>query len=177
MNENLDKLNLNSKQSLKNQLDNISSLDGIKKGINSSNDLALNSNQKLSDVNNELDNITNNTHVINESLIDVNENLNDGLFTDTDPFEDLDLTDDGSDNFGDFENTIKDNMGFTYQNNMFGLAQAGSSGLVTISFSFYGKTMTIFQPSMMNGFPMASIRNLFLFFFALAGFITVFRTT
>jgi hypothetical protein len=52
----------------------------------------------------------------------------------------------------------------------------GSSGLQTISFSFYGRNMTIFTPSMLDGFPIFEIRALFLFFFAIAGFITVFRT-
>ncbi len=67
-------------------------------------------------------------------------------------------------------------MNLTYNTNLFGLSSLGSSGLTTITFNFRGNSMTMFEPSMLNGFPMVEIRALFLFFFAIAGFITTFRT-
>jgi len=169
MKQSLDKLNLSSEKSLQNQLQAMSNSDKLQNSMNSLNTKSLANNSLLKE-------ISSNTNDTNIKLDKTNELLEEGLFSNLDPFADVDFEDDGSSTFDDLETESKNAIGITYEEDLFGLAQAGSSGLQTVSFSFYGNTMTIFEPSMLSSFPMVEIRAMFMFLFALAGFIVVFKT-
>ncbi|MBA3025734.1 MAG: hypothetical protein FP820_04905 [Sulfurimonas sp.] len=172
LNTKLSSLNTKTDKSLANQDLMNSSLSSIKNSL-TSNGTAANTAANM--LGGKLDTVSTNLDQLETGIGGVNDKLESGLFGD-DPFANTDFTDDGSSTFGDLEGTATGALSLTEESNIFGLSSVGSSGLQTISFSFYGRNMTIFEPSMLNGFPMAEIRALFLFFFAITGFITVFRT-
>ncbi len=188
MESSLDDINDNLKKSLTNQstmnsslstmnssLSTInSSLNGLSSKIQSNGTKldSINSNiqsngTKLDSINTELDNITSNTKLIGDKL-------EDGLFGD-DPFKGVDLTDDGSSKFSDFESDISGKFKVLEEKNMFDL-HSGTYNLPTYEEQFYGTTVTIFKPSMLDSAPMDEIRAFILFIFAMLGFIHTFRS-
>ncbi|WP_294964660.1 hypothetical protein [Sulfurimonas sp.] len=132
------------------------------------NSIALKNNTELNKINSKLSNVNNN-------LTNLNDNLNNGLVGDN-PFSGLDLSDDGSSQFGDFQNDVSGTFGNTFESNLFGLENVSASSLQTYSVTVYGRTVTFFEPSMLNDVPIEAIRALILFFSALAGFATIIRT-
>jgi len=146
----------------------VSNTDSMKSSLSTiSNDLKT-SNNKLSSIDSKLS-------AIDSSIKSQTDVISDGLFSDEDPFADVELTD-GSDKFGEFQNTVSSNFGILNNGDIFGLASIPASSLPTYQVVLYNRTITIFEPSMMNGLPLAEIRALLMFFAALLGFIVVFKT-
>ena len=111
------------------------------------------------------------TNAVNE-LHDV---LKGGTKTVNNPLSDNDNKEFDISEFTVYEDDLKDKVSFTYRTNIFNLS-AIPSQIQTYSFNMMGKNIVIFEPSMLNGLPIQDIKNLIVFLFALAGFITVFRT-
>jgi len=132
--------------------------------------------------------IADNTNAINNNIISGNNqlnNINTNLLNMTDllngdgnnnPFLDLNYSD-GSESFSSFQNTFSDNLGVTYEVDLFGLSSiVSNSSFQPISVNIHGSEIDIISQSMINSIPIVEIRAMFLFMFAIAGFITVFRT-
>ena len=169
--------NLNSKANSMISSNNLmnQTLSSMNRAINTSNSYTkavhsdlLSTNNKLNSVNAELDNITNNTNKINESI-------QDGLFSDIDPFSDTEYLD-GSETFGELQTEVSDSFGITNESNIFGLASISGGGLQSYTANLNGTTITFFEPSMLNGLPINEMRSLILFLFAIMGFAHTFRS-
>ncbi len=162
----LDKLNIDSSTSMRSQLSELKTTNSNLSNMNSN----LNSaNSKLSTLNSQMANN-------GGKLESIKDTLNDGLFGD-DPFDGVDLTDDGSSTFSTLGTEASDSFHITHEQNMFGLYGTSGGTLPTYSVSLLGKTITFFEPSMLNGLPLADIKSLILFMCALVGFAQTFRST
>lgn len=128
-----------------------------------------------SSVDSKLDNLSTNMAATTTNTKLINDKLQEGLFGD-DPFAGKDLTDDGSSTFGDLRTQASDSFSLLNYDNIFGFAHSTGVTLPTYSVNLHGSTITIFTPSMLDGFPIAEMRSLIMFIFALLGFITIFRT-
>lgn len=174
---------LSSNKELKSNLDNMqsqndrlffnsnlmnSTLSTINQSILSSNSYDRSIRDGVVNMNSELDRITQNTQ-------DIEDKLEDGLFSDVNPFDGEEYLD-GSETFNELETEVSNNFDITNENNIFGLANISGGGLGTYSASFHGTTVIFFEPSMLNGFPIDEIRALFLFIFAILGFVQTFRS-
>lgn len=162
MKSSLDKLSLNSDKSLKNQHDTNSKLDNINKGVSTSTNvlkdiskIGLNNNEKLGDISGKL------------------TAINNGLYGEN-PFSDT-LDDGLSTNLGNIDTTLKGSFNGFVQDNIFSFANQ-SYVIPTITFNTSFGNYTLFSPDTLSTLDIVSIRNLFMFVFALAGFITVFKT-
>ena len=144
----------------------------------------VNSNQAILDELKKGISVDSNGTTQNDSNITVNADFNDtgiidkltaGLFGDDDL--DTNVTDGLSDSvLSGYESNITSNFDILEESNIFGLSNIASSDLPTFSFSFYGATVTIFEPSMLNNLPIDSVRSLLLLFAALVGFAHTFRS-
>jgi hypothetical protein len=114
-----------------------------------------------------------NTAATAANTFDTAQKLGEGLFgDDPTPSEGYST---GEEDFGEYQDTITNSFSITQESDALGLSSQSYS-LPTFSFSILGSTFVIFEPSMMNGLPIAEIRSLILFVFALLGFLTVIRT-
>ncbi|WP_324170988.1 hypothetical protein [Sulfurimonas sp.] len=153
---------------IKNTSTSNKSLKSIDEFIKSNNKGLTSLNETTLKNNSQFQNIASNTR-------NINENLQAGLLGD-DPFANVDLTDDGSSKFGDFKSDVSSAFDKTTYFNIFGLSGMSGGSIPEYSANIMGSKITVFHPSMLNGFPMADIRALIMFFFALMGFIHTFRS-
>jgi hypothetical protein len=169
MKKDLDKLSLNSDKSLDNQLKELSSLDNLNSNTKSNGE-RLNSINRGLRVSQAV--ISGKLTDISSTNANINKNIYDGLFSDHN--FDTNFTD-GSENFGALSQQLKDNLDVTYQTGLFNLSSA-SPEIPTITFSLVGHSFVLLSPAMFASLPIAQIRSIILFVFALAGFATVIRT-
>jgi hypothetical protein len=169
----------------------------INKNLTNTNDTLSNSltqqklmNETLSNINKSISNTNSNTKSLNSILLSsdkklhnidsntkaINDNIQAGLFSDTDPFADVDLTDDGSSKFGEFETTLSDNLNLTYETNLFGLSSLSGGGVSPVTFVMFGTTFTPLSMETINLIPIHIVKAVLMFMAAIGGFITVFRT-
>ncbi|MBU1928231.1 hypothetical protein KKG77_04455 [bacterium] len=148
------------------------SLTAIDNSIKSGNDNAKTTGDTLAA---KLDTVSTNLDQLEVGIGSVVDKLDGGLFGD-DPFLNTDLTDDGSSTFSSLQTQASDSFSLLNYDNIFGFAHSTGVTLPTYSVNLHGTTVTIFTPSMLDGFPIAEMRSLIMFIFALLGFITIFRT-
>ncbi len=163
-----DSTNSNMATAISNQTNDLKrSLDAVNNSVKKTNDALNTLHSDLTDTNTKLDKVS--------ASVDANtKTLHDGLYSDTNPFDGVEFTD-GSDKFGEFEATAKDSFGVLKFTNIFGLANANGLTLHTYGFTLYGYHAVIFSPDMMNNFPIAEMRSLIVFLFAVLGFVQTFR--
>lgn len=65
---------------------------------------------------------------------------------------------------------------FIFDKTFFGLANISTGSIPTFQVNVLNKTITIFEPSMLNGLPIVEIRSLIALMFALVGFAHTFRS-
>jgi hypothetical protein len=129
----------------------------------------------LSTISSDLKSANNRLSSIDSSINSLENKVSSGLFSDSDPFANVEFTD-GSEKFGEFENTLSSGFNVLEFTDIFGFNSIPSSSLPTYQVTLFSRTITFFEPSMMDGLPLDEIRGLLMFFAALIGFITVFRT-
>lgn len=173
---------LSTNQDMKSSLDDFSlasgkyqseSLSQQKHLTNNTN--AINDNVKIT--NSKLGTIASNTAVIagnSAKTVDKVTEMVDAMFGDAGLNPDGTIND-GSANFGDVELEVTNSFSGFVQTNFFTFATQTYT-IPTISFSILNNTFTLISAEMMSSLDIASIRAMFLFFFALSGFITVVKT-
>ncbi|WP_321777793.1 hypothetical protein [Sulfurimonas sp.] len=168
INKNLSNVNSNLSSSLIQQKLMNNTLSNINKSIKASTldtkglkSIALNNNSQLQ-------NIASNSRAMNE-------NLQAGLFGDN-PFSGVDFTDDGSSKFSGFQGDVSSAFDITTYTNIFGLSGLSGGAIPEYSAYIMGHKIIVFEPSMLNGFPLTEIKALIMFIFALMGFIHTFRS-
>lgn len=153
-----------------------SNQDMINDSLTNINNNIINQSDTLRAMNTNLNNVDKNIDNVNSNLLDMHSSLHESLFGD-DPFSNVDFTDDGSDTFGSLVSDAESSFSITTETNILGLSSISGGSLPTYSFNLYGKTITIFEPSMLSSLPIDQIRALLLFMFALLGFAQTFRST
>jgi hypothetical protein len=113
--------------------------------------------------------VTSNKHL--QSISSTNSKIVDSLLADIGP----DVLATGSDSFSGYQSTVTDSFSSFVDSNVFGFANQAYT-VPTVSFDMWGHTFVLFSPSLLSNIDIASIRSMLLFVFALAGFISVFRT-
>jgi hypothetical protein len=136
--------------------------------------ISIDDSLKNNDSNSTSNNDTNSSTIINieSPLADIDTNLNDSLIG-----QNTNDIIDGSDDMDNFTNTFETTLTdtFTTYTDVFGFGVYGTAP-APITFSIIGKTFTIFDISQIGSQNIELIRNTFLLFAYLFGFILVFRT-
>jgi len=166
----VDKLtNLNSKADIRN--DSLVKIEDLLISIddslsNNQDNNSTNNNQDSNDTNNYIDyNISSPLNKIDSDLIDYtnDRNINDML----------DIDSDKSEFTNDFKNALSDS--YSNYSDVFGFGGYGSAP-APISFNLLGRSYTVFDVSNIGSNNIELIRNTFLLFSYLFGFILIFRT-
>lgn len=181
INSDTSKLLINNK-SMKSSLDSIdlTAIDSLtvqNKSLTKLDTLQRNSDKlktQVNDLKNVATSIDNKMNTMSNNVAVSTEAIEGGLFGD-DPFADFDFTD-GSDTFSTLGTEASDSFSSTTEYDIFGLASASSNSLPSYTASFHGSTIVIFEPSMLNDFPLTEMRSLIMFLFAVMGFVHTFRS-
>ncbi|MBW6462527.1 MAG: hypothetical protein K0B07_05790 [DPANN group archaeon] len=166
MKSTLNSLKSNSDRSLENQSNSLSKLSSLDSNLKKMSDTTT-SNQVIA--NGSLSSIDGKMTTNNSLLTDIKDS-----FLGDDPFP-AEVDDGLTSNLSGIDSNVKGAFsGFVYSN-MFSFANQTYT-IPTISFSSSLGSFTVLDSSMLAGLDINAIRAMFLFFFAVAGFITVFKT-
>ncbi len=160
---------------LKSSLDNFS----LESGTFQDNSLGeqKTTNSKLEAMNKNLDSLGKNLSSIDSSAAKTaasTSTISDALYADVGLNPDGSFKD-GSEGFVGYQDTLKGSFAGFVQTNMFTFANQSYS-IPTISFTIYNHTFVLLDTHTLSFLDIQAFRSMLLFFFALAGFITVFKT-
>ena len=115
------------------------------------------------------------TSGIISDLDKIDNSLHDSLFTSNNPFS-SDVLKNGLESGTDsYATTVTNSFDGFVQNNIFSFSNQVQD-IPTVSFDLLGQTFVLFDSSFLSSLPISDIKNLFIFIFALMGFLSVVRT-